>query len=514
MHRTVRGFLFPWLALVAASSSAQLPTDFTRRMGLETAWRSQLRLPVDGGGIVSVDFWVDKKTVRQYAVVELADRTIRVASDQLDADGQLIGMEKAKEMAQAQAARVLGKTEGIQVVEVSVPQIKMVVVTRDGLVQTLDAETGKLLWASPCGPSWAPAHPGAVCEAGVVVIHGDNLHLLDWETGKHLMIRKLQRATSNSVAAYKDIAFVSDFTGRIEAFALGREMRPWAYVMQGRAVGQPVTLLDKGFCAISTNVGFVYVYKPTEPPEVWLRFESGAPISGSLAVGNGAFYSGNVQGTITKFSADERFGTILWELRTGYTITAPALVVGNSVFVVNESGDVLAVDDATGNAAWETEAVEAVMPIAVADGKLFCTSVSNQLLALDAETGAEVGRSQPLDLVDPVINCISDRVYTIMRDGRIACLRPAQAVLPTLVEPVELAPAEEQAPLDTRQPGAQPAGPAANPFGGGTPAADPFGTGAPAGDPFSTGGDGGMADPFGAGGNNDPFGSDPFGSGN
>ncbi|RMF45483.1 MAG: hypothetical protein D6753_00030, partial [Planctomycetota bacterium] len=363
MRQLVRGLVFVVLATVAASTWAQRASDFSRGLGLESAWRTQLRLPVDGRGIASVDFWVDKKTVRQYAVVELADRTIRVPSDQLDRDGKPIGMERAKEMAQTQAARVLGKAEGIQVVEVTVPQIKMVVVTRDGLVQTLDAETGKLLWATPCGPSWAPAHPGAVCEAGVVVIHGDNLHLLDWTTGKHLMIRPLQRATSNAVAAYKDIAFVSDFTGRIEAFALGREMRPWAYVMKGRAVGQPVTLLDKGFCAISTDVGFVYVYKPSEPPEVWLRFESGAPISGSLAAGNGAFYSGNVQGSITKFSADERFGTILWELRTGHTVTAPPLVVGNSVFVVNEAGDVIAINDQSGKALWETEAVEAVVPM-------------------------------------------------------------------------------------------------------------------------------------------------------
>ncbi|RMF41215.1 MAG: serine/threonine protein kinase, partial [Planctomycetota bacterium] len=135
--------------------------------------------------------------------------------------------------------------------------------------------------------------------------------------------------------------------------------------------------------------------------------------------------------------------------------------------------------------------------------------------AIDAATGAEVARSLPLDLADAVINCTSDRIYTIMRDGRIECLRPVGAELPTLVEPVEFVPQEEPTAGETSTPTTQAPGRTTDPFGGAAaPAGDPFGTGAPTGDPFSTGGDAGMDDPFGAGGSDDPFGTDPFGSGN
>ncbi|GIW98105.1 MAG: hypothetical protein KatS3mg111_1438 [Pirellulaceae bacterium] len=239
--------MFRLLALVALLASplpvrCQVPSSFLQSVGMEAAWRSQLRLPIDGGHIVSVRFWVDKSQVHQYAVVDLGDQQIRISAEQLDRDGNPIGLEEAKRLAATQAARLLGKSDGFQVVEVSVPSIKMVVVTRDGLVQTLDAETGALLWASPCGPSWAPAHPAAVCEKGVVVVHGDRLYLLDWQTGKHRMVKSLRRATANAVIANEDVAFVSDFTGRIAAYGLGVDLRPWNYVMSGRAVGLPVVL--------------------------------------------------------------------------------------------------------------------------------------------------------------------------------------------------------------------------------------------------------------------------------
>ncbi|GIW98106.1 MAG: hypothetical protein KatS3mg111_1439 [Pirellulaceae bacterium] len=243
-----------------------------------------------------------------------------------------------------------------------------------------------------------------------------------------------------------------------------------------------------------------------------MRYESGYPITGSLTAGNGAFYVGNTEGTLAKFTADDRFGQIEWEYRTGHTITAPALVVGDRVFVVNESGEIDAIEDATGEAAWEIEGLEVKRALAVSGNLLFSVSIANELIAQEVTSGSQMGRTIPLPLAEPIINPISDRVYLVMEDGKLECLRPVGASLPTLVAPPQTTePDEEQAPASS--PPSTPKS-SANPFDTPSGGTNPFDTAPAGGNPFG-GGDGNAADPFGGGaGGADPFGNDPFGGGN
>lgn len=510
----------------AKTACSQVSATAARTMGMEIAWNSQVQLPRVGRGIVSAELWADDSQMRQFAIVELPQRTIRVSAAQRNRRGEPIGLEEAKRLAQEEAARLLGKNEGFQVVEASVPEIKLVIVTSDGLVQTFDAESGKLLWATPCGESNAPAHPAALSSHGIVLIHGMKLYVLDWETGKQRMVKNLRYATSNSVAVCGDIALITDFTGRIEAYALADEIRPWSYLIHGRAVGSPVSLADQNFCAIAVDRGYVYVFAGGEEPNVWLRYEASSEINGSLAAGNQAFYAGTAAGLLTKITLEDRLGRLQWQYRTGEIITKPALVVGEQVVVATESGDLFSIDDNTGLTAWMRPGLSLVQPIAQADNRIFCISEAGEIYALDAESGEVIGRSQPAGSRQPIVNTLNDRVYVLNDGGQLQCLRPIDAVLPTLIKPIvrEATEDEQQRPDTSEQPATETsenpfnfggAADAENPFGGG---ANPFGGSPAGGEEPTTEGDmedpfGGGADPFGGAAEGDPFGN-PFGTDN
>ena len=290
------------LCCLATSAFGQISSVAARKLGMDIAWQAQVQLPRINRGLVSSHLWAETTNPRRFTAVELDGNTIRVSADSLGRDGKPIGIEEAKKRAGELAARQLGKPDGFQVVEVTVPRIKLILVTSDGLVQALDAETGKLHWATPCGSSSAPAHPAQVSPAGVTVIHGEQLYLLDWETGKHRQARPLRYSTSNSVALCNDIAYVSDFTGRVEAYGLEREMAPWGYVMQGRSVGRTAHLSNHMFSAIASDAGLVYVFSGGEEPSIWIRYETTSPITGSLTSGNNAFYAGTSEGLISKIT--------------------------------------------------------------------------------------------------------------------------------------------------------------------------------------------------------------------
>lgn len=516
------------VCVLGSDALAQVPRATVKAMGLETAWKSQVQMPFTGPGIVSSHLWADVSNASKYAVVELPDRTIRIAESTPDRKGNPIGIEEAKERAKKKAALILGKNDGFQVVEQSIPQIKLVLITSNGLVQCLDAETGKLIWSSSCGLSTAPAHPGAVSSSGVSVVHGQYLYVLDLTTGKLIAQRKLREATANAVAACNDLAFVSDYAGRVQAYGLQKELRPWRYVMHGRSVGKTVSLANQTFSAVATDKGYVYVFSATGGPSIWIRYETNSPLSGSLAAGNGAFYAGSIGGVVTKISVDDRMGKIRWEYRAGRAVTAPPLIIGDTVFAATESGQLTSIDDNTGGTNWVNDLAGIARPIGESKDALVCLTNTGALANVNIETGRIESQSAPLDLGHAVVNQLNDRIYLVARNGAIQCLRSRGAELPTMFAAVTMpegtegetdagmtAPPAENAGENTGSPfnfdnnaGGDPFGGAADPAAAG---GDPFGGGA-GGDPFG-GGAGG--DPFGGtGGGGDPFGGDPFGGGN
>ncbi|MEZ6081748.1 MAG: hypothetical protein R3C56_40565 [Pirellulaceae bacterium] len=232
---------------------------------------------------------MEQHCARKYAVVELGEgRTIEVSADELDSKGVPIGIEVAKQMAGERAARLLGKNDGFEVIESSIPKIYLVVATSDRLIQNYDAETGRLLWSRPCGVSTAPAQSAALSPSGVSLIHGRHLYLLDWESGKQLQRQELKYGSSIALAVCGRVAYITDFRGRLEAYGLGITFRPWTSQIAGRDVGRSVTLADQSYCAIASTEGYVYTMVGGDKPGMWTRYEASSPFNGSLAAGNHA----------------------------------------------------------------------------------------------------------------------------------------------------------------------------------------------------------------------------------
>lgn len=508
---------FGWMPV----ANAQVSAVDAKQLGLEIAWQSQLQLPRVGRGIVTSKLWVDASPPRKYATVDLgAGRTVEISAAQVDSKGQPIGIEVAKQLAAERAARLLGRNDGFQVVESNVPSIRLVVVTSDGLVQNIDAETGRMLWSSSCGSTTAPAQPAAFSQAGVSLIHGRHLYLLDWQTGKQIQRKELEYGSSIALAVAGNIAYVSDYAGRIEAYGLGTTLIPWTAQVSGRAVGQPVSLADQSYCAMASSLGYMYTMRGGDTPGMWTRFEAASALTGCLAAGNHSFYVGSIEGVLTKIGVDAKLENLKWDVTTGEPLTAPPLVIGNRVYVANESGRLLCIDDSEGALLWTETGLRILQPLSVAAGNLYCSTLSGRIAAINIDSGRLVAASQPTPLATSVINQTSDRLYVIDTSGRLQCLRPFQSKLPKLVEPVvvgeddetgksESAATDSPAPATSQDPfsaageaasGTNPFGDAAagaNPFGG---ASDPFGAPAPATpagaepavDPFGTGAD----DPF------------------
>ncbi|MFN8025376.1 MAG: PQQ-binding-like beta-propeller repeat protein [Acidimicrobiia bacterium] len=82
---------------------------------------------------------------------------------------------------------------------------------------------------------------------------------------------------------------------------------------------------------------------------------------------------------------------VAWKAPLGGTLSTAPLVVGDTVYVQDSSGQVTAVDRTTGAQKWHSESTGfniGPFGVAVADGKVFAVKGSNGAIALDAATGA------------------------------------------------------------------------------------------------------------------------------
>lgn len=434
----------------------------------------------------------------QDGVISLAEHTRFIDWNTLI--GATLGKNGAAQLLKTKglesAVQLLTAPTGIDVKEVTIPRIKLVIVSQSGSVQTLDAETGKTLWSNTCGDAASPAFPAAVSKAGVVILHGDRLYVLDWETGKIITTTPLHYASSNAVAVTDNMAFVSDFSGRVNAYAIGESefKQRWGYVIRGRAIGNTVKMSDRNLCGIASAEGFFYVFSATTTPDVWLRYKSTTPIAKCVGTGNNAFYVGNESGRLSKIVIDDRIGKTAWEHVGGHSYSSAPLVIGEHVFVSTDDGALNCLADKDGSEVWLSRSMAIREPLAVVGNLVYARSQSEEVVGFDVATGKVAGRANANNIADVLMNQLTDRVYLIGNHGQLQCLRPIGSDVPKLITPVvlEKKPSNQSLPTTPTENAPPTEG---NPFESTQPGADPF-----SGD-----------DPFGAAPTEEPnMAEDPF----
>ena len=501
-------------ALVAAgqvTATAQVADNRLKEMGLDAMWRTQLQMPIEAGKIVSTHLWTNPDSRKVYAeltvpaALGMGKRTFRVSAETLGADGKPIGMEAAKHEAEIRAARLLGRSAGIPAIEVSVPMIYLIVVSSDGLVQAMDAETGEMLWKNSCGPVGFPAAPSSISDAGLLVAHGPEMYLLDLKTGEHLAKRKMERASTAGVAMVGSIAFVSSLSGQTEVFDFSRagQGQLMRYRLFGRTISPPsASDRNHNLVAFSTDKGIATVLNGGEKVGPWFNVRSKFPLSGPLTFIGGGLYLSDVMGQVSKVKLD-RTGAVIWRMMIGEALGAPPMVVNKVFYATNEVGDLINADDETGFPIWTTATPRVKSILAGTQERLYCRSLTDRLLVVDTKNGKVLYETGSDVIGTTLVNHLNDRLYLISSSGVVQAAHQSgkDYILPVFHEPLPAATATETAKPTTEAPASmEPAAEAtdADPFGAAT-GTEPMAP-ADASDPFAV-----PATPPAAGMNANPF---------
>lgn len=345
----------------------------------------------------------------------------------------------------------------------------LLVQTKRGVIQALDAETGKSIWVNRVG---SPQHPTTAIGAShdhIAVTNGSILYVYERATGRFIWKRPVNSVPGAGPGLSNEHVFVPTISGMMEAYKLTDHRKPaWRYNSGGRALVQPV--VSKGSVSWPTDRGLFYV-AGTERLSIRFRTEAQDEIVAQPAHVPPYFYLGALDGYLYK--VHERSGAINWRFSAGEPVVNRPVTVNGRVYITAQHGglycllgdiDVAREAEAAakraaedrgeevseeenphlevgeGNEIWWTPGI--VRLLAVTPNHVYGMDKLGRIRIVRTDTGSPVDMMQTEGITLQFINHTSDRIYIGTETGLIQCLHESDIIEPlsyVIEDPIERA---------------------------------------------------------------------------
>lgn len=468
--------------VAAAQNAALLSEPLLQRQGLVRQWFTQIETDRIHGRLAYLTQHVS--AAKSYTVfeIEVDGRTIAFSEREVDRFGNLLGKANAEQMAKRKVLQLQVEGKKPKLTPKAYPDIILMAVSERGVLQVLDADTGRTRWVLNIGDPLHPSTAAGANDTHVAVCHGSSVFIYDRDSGRLVWTRKLGGAPGAGPALGHEFVYIPFITGRFEAYRIDKpETPPWIFQASGRALLQPtITPYIMNFV---TDRGYVYAAL-LDQAAVKYKFEAHDGVVGATTHGDPrSMYLASIDGYV--YCVDEPSGNEKWKFSTGEPILRSPAPIGDAVYAICERAGMYSISSDTGQELWWTPQVKQF--VAASKDRVYVIAENRRLTVLDARSGGRLG-TLPTEEADLVFtNMQTDRIILGTRSGLIQCIHETSFPRPIVhVLPLE----KGKTPgLSNPKPMAQPMGdmPAApagdNPFDAPMPMgnpADPFGDSKPA----------------------------------
>lgn len=218
--------------------------------------------------------------------------------------------------------------------------------TTESRLYCYDSETGRMLWAADLGLTNGRAEDVGVNATLAFAINGNYLYALDRATGRQVWVQRMEARASSAVGATEDFVFIGLVNGKMLAYSLRPADDPRYQKQTGPPGGFAFNFSTTGpvsaepiptqfAIAFASRGGRLYVSR-LNPPTLLHRSQYIGPIVASMAT----YGTGPESMLIVPTAERNLYGINLftgeqqWVFPTGAPITAQPLVGGGDVTIV------------------------------------------------------------------------------------------------------------------------------------------------------------------------------------
>jgi hypothetical protein len=308
----------------------------------------------------------------------------------------------------------------------------LLVVTDESMLHVLDPETGLRQWSFSAGEPKLVALSAAANKDYVAVANTVRLFVLDRAGGNLVFSPPLTGTPARGPAFTEHHVIMPLMGGILEAYPLNQDFRkllgPQYLQSAGRIFGDPA-VSDEGLVwtgDFSVLEGHQF---GAGGPQFTL------PVPGNVSTAPAMFaprvYVGTEAGYLIAYGVIG--GDELWRFAAGSPIHHRPIALGPVVYVLPEDGGMFALNSETGDPLWF--AADPVRFVAASPTRVYAMDTFHRLAILDAKTGARIDVLPVPQLLKPLVNDHSDRIYFYTDDGLVQSLHEPQLVAPQLYTP-------------------------------------------------------------------------------
>lgn len=351
--------------------------------------------------------------------------------------------------------------------------------TNRAMLQAIDAETGKTLWAKQIGRPGHPSMTPGACRDLVGTINGSRLFVMNRYTGEILFETTVNGAPGAGPALSTKRAYVPMVSGLVLAYRLEpitdpiRELAkvnktepteeekkaaeeerrqnirirqdyvpPLASQSAGRALVQPLVTFqnrDEEYCAWGTDRGFLNIGRIDRHADdnliIKSRLTTGEAIAAPPAYlppdptvlgDSGTIFAASRDGFV--YALLERSGELLWKFSAAEPIVEPPVVLEDRLYATTQCGGLYCLDAKSGKQLWW--APEILRFLAQGKQRVYTADKFGRLRILDRKNGSPLD-SMPTEMLNiQVINGQTDRIFLATDTGLVQCLHEIEQVAP------------------------------------------------------------------------------------
>lgn len=273
----------------------------------------------------------------------------------------------------------------------------------DGTVRAFDATTGQSRWSftRTVGVSAQLGLDGYVAvDGGAVFVTSDGgaIYALDSATGKQRWLYTLPATQSHIytvpvVAGGLVYVAAGGIDGAVYALDAATGKLHWKAAQEGGFDGQPV-IVGGALYVGATNSPTFYVYNAQTGAQLW-TYDTSSSVISPAAIGPEMVYMCASDSAVYALRANH---TLAWKFQTGGNAPTPLIargaaptLDGQTLYVGSQGGVVYALDATSGKPRWSVALNSSIdMPPTLLDGTLFVTTEAGDIVALRASDGARV----------------------------------------------------------------------------------------------------------------------------
>ena len=351
--------------------------------------------------------------------------------------------------------------------------------TTRAMMQAIDAETGRTLWAKQVGRPEHPSLTPGVYRDLVSTINGSRLYVMNRYTGEVLFETQTNGAPGAGPGISAKRAYVPMVTGMVLAYRiepvtdpmkeLGKfnkkelteeekkaeeeERRqnirihqeyvpPLACQSVGRALVQPLVTLqnrDEELVVWGTDRGYLNVGRVDRRAEdafiVKFRLRTGDAITAQSSYlppdptvlgDTGTIFTTSRDGFV--YATLERGGDLLWKFSVAEPVVESATLIEDRLYVPTQSGGLYCLDAKNGKQLWW--AADIMRFLAASKQRVYAADKVGRVRILDIKSGSQLDVLPTEILPVKVTNNQTDRLYLGTETGLLQCLHELELTAP------------------------------------------------------------------------------------